>query len=68
VEEISGYYKFTDDFPSVADIEKWVAGHPDADQLTEIISRSYDYIRKLPLKGISERYFDDELSLKDATE
>jgi len=68
VEEVSGYYKFTDEFPSKADIEKWVAGHPDADQLAEIISRSFDYIRKLPLKGISEHYFEDELSLNDSTD
>ena len=29
-----GYYIHTDEFPSVTDIEKWVAGHPDADQLS----------------------------------
>jgi len=59
----TGYYKFTDDFPSVAEIEKWVAGHPNAEQLAQIIARSYDYIQKLPLKGVTERYFDDDLSL-----
>jgi hypothetical protein len=63
VEEPSGYYKFTDDFPSVAEIEKWVAGHPNAEQLAQIIARSYDYIQKLPLKGVTEHYFDHELSL-----
>lgn len=59
----TGYYKFTDDFPSVAEIEKWVAGHPNAEQLAQIIARLYDYIQKLPLKGVQEKYFDDDLSL-----
>ena len=68
MKEISGYYKLTNEFPSVSDIEKWVAGHPDADQLEKIISRSYAYIRKLPLKGIPEHYFEDESSLNDAIE
>jgi hypothetical protein len=63
VEENSGYYKYTDHFPSVTEIEKWVAGHPNAEQLAQIIARSYDYIRKLPLKGIEEHYFDEDLSL-----
>jgi hypothetical protein len=65
VEDTAGYYKYTDEFPSVTDIEKWVAGHPDADQLAQIISRSYDYIRKLPLKGLREHYFDGDMSLPD---
>ena len=59
----SGYYKYTDDFPSVAEIEKWVAGYPDAEQLAEIIARSYDYIRRLPLSGIHEHYFSEDLSI-----
>lgn len=63
MEENSGYCKYTEDFPSVTEIEKWVAGHPDAEQLAQIIARSYDYIRKLPLKGIPEHYFDEDLSL-----
>lgn len=63
MEEEAGYYKFTDTIPSVTEIEKWVAGHPDAEQLAQIIARSYDYIRKLPLTGISEHYFDEDLSL-----
>jgi hypothetical protein len=63
VVENPGYCKYTDEFPSVAEIEKWVAGYPDAEQLAQIIARSYDYIRKLPLKGIPEHYFDKDLSL-----
>jgi hypothetical protein len=67
VEDPSGYYKFTDDFPSVTEIEKWVAGHPNAEQLAQIIARSYDYIRRLPLKGVHENYFDQELSLDEVS-
>lgn len=63
MERIHGYYKYTNEFPSVADIEKWVAGQPDADQLAQIIARSYDYIRKLPLKDLREHYFENDLSL-----
>ena len=51
--DTSGYYKYTDEFPSVTEIEKWVAGQPDADQLAEIIARSYDYIQKSPAQGCS---------------
>jgi len=65
VEDTAGYYKYTDEFPSATDIEKWVAGHPDADQLAQIISRSYDYIRQLPLTGLHEHYFDGDMSLPD---
>ena len=57
--EVSGYYTYTTEFPSVAEIEKWVAGHPNATQLAEIIARSYDYIRQLPFKGVDEHYLDD---------
>lgn len=63
MEENPGYCKYTDDFPSVTEIELWVAGHPNAEELAQIIARSYDYIRKLPLKGIREHYFDQDLSL-----
>ena len=63
MEDTAGYYKYTDEFPSVTDIEKWVAGHPDADQLARIIARSYDYIHQRPLTGIHEHYFDDDMSL-----
>jgi hypothetical protein len=64
VEDTSGYYTYTKEFPSVAEIEKWVAGYPDALQLAEIITRSYDYIRQLPFKGVEEHYFDEkDLSL-----
>ncbi|MFA5237707.1 MAG: hypothetical protein WC362_07640 [Methanoregula sp.] len=65
MEDTDGYYKFTDDFPSVTDIEKWVAGHPNAEELAQIISRSYDYIHKLPLKGLREHYFDNDMTLPE---
>ena len=63
MENPSSYYKFTDELPSVTEIEKWVAGYPNAEQLAQIISRSYDYILKLPLSGLSEHYFDEDLSI-----
>lgn len=46
-------------------IERLLAGQPDADQLIAIISRSYDYIQNLPLKGLSERYPKDNPILFD---
>jgi hypothetical protein len=66
VDDHSGYYKYTDEFPSVSEIERWVAGYPDADQLISIISRSYDYIQKLPLKDLPENYTEKELSFPDS--
>ena len=53
---MSDYYKYTDEIPDAELIERLVAGQPDAEQLIAIISRSYDYIRQLPLKGLSENY------------
>jgi hypothetical protein len=68
MEDISGYYKFTDEFPRVSDIEKWVSGYPDQEHLIDIITRSFDYIRKLPLSGISERYIQVEIAFCDPPE
>jgi len=56
MEDISGFYKSTDDFPRISDIEKWVSDYPDQEHLIKIISCSSEFIRKLPLSGISERY------------
>ena len=53
------YKKYTDEIPSLQDIQRWVAGYPDEEQLILIIARSYDYIRKLPLQGIKENYCPD---------
>jgi hypothetical protein len=53
---VTDYYKYSDEIPDKQLIERLVAGYPDAEQLIEIISRSYDYIQKLPLKGLSENY------------
>ena len=53
---MTDYYKYSDEIPDMQLIERLLAGHPDAGQLRTIISRSYDYIKKLPLKGISENY------------
>ncbi len=49
-------YQYSDEIPDKKLIERLLAGHPDAEQLIAIISRSYDYIQKLPLKGLSENY------------
>ena len=53
---MTDYYKYSDEIPDVKLIERLLAGHPDAEQLIAIISRSYDYIQKLPLKGLNENY------------
>jgi hypothetical protein len=40
-------------------IERLRARRPDAKQLFAIISRSYDYIKRLPLNGVHENYSKD---------
>lgn len=62
---MTDYYKFSDEIPDKQTIECLLAGYPDADQLIEIISRSYDYIQKLPLKGLSENYSKENPDLFD---
>jgi hypothetical protein len=59
-------YKYSDDIPDLKEIERLVAGHPDAEQLLEIISRSYDYIQNLPLRGLSENYLKENPDLFDS--
>lgn len=54
------YCKYSDDIPDLREIERLVAGQPDAEQLIAIISRSYDYIRNLPLKDLHEDYAQAE--------
>lgn len=62
---MTDYQKYTDEIPSLEDIQRWVAGYPNEEQLIEIISRSYDYIHNLPLKGIHEEYCkNDECALE----
>jgi len=62
---VTDYYKFTDELPGILEIQCLVAGYPDEEKLIEIISRSYDYIQKLPLKGISEDYDQDDLVMAE---
>lgn len=62
---MTDYYKFSDEIPDKQMIERLLAGYPDAEQLIEIISRSYDYIQKLPLKGLSENYSQENSDLFD---
>ncbi|HUH79201.1 MAG TPA: hypothetical protein VLY83_04820 [Methanoregula sp.] len=57
---MTDYQKYTDEIPSNQEIQRWVAGYPNEELLIEIISRSYDYIRNLPLKGIHEDYCKDD--------
>jgi hypothetical protein len=54
------YYKYSDEIPDTGEIERLVAGQPDAELLIAIISRSYDYIRNLPLKDVKEDYQEAE--------
>ena len=60
---MSDYYQYTDIIPDAELIERLVGGQPDAEQLIAIISRSYDYIRNLPLKGLHEDYSKDNPDL-----
>ena len=62
---MTDYYKYSDEIPDMQLVERLLAGHPDAEQLLEIISRSYDYIQKLPLKGLSENYSKENPDLFD---
>jgi hypothetical protein len=62
---VTDFYKYSDEIPDMQLVERLLAGHPDADQLLEIISRSYDYIQKLPLKGLSENYSRENPDLFD---
>ena len=62
---MSDYYKYYHEIPDTKLIERLLAGHPDAGQLMVMISRSYDYIQKLPLKGIRENYLRGNPDLFD---
>lgn len=53
---MTDYYKYYKEIPDKKLIDRLLSGHPDAEQLMKIISRSYDYIQKLPLKGLNENY------------
>jgi hypothetical protein len=41
------------------------ARYPDHGQLIAFLSRSYEYIRNLPLKGLRENYFRENPELFD---
>jgi hypothetical protein len=62
---VTDYYKYSDEIPDRRLIERLLAGYPDAGQLIAIITRSYDYIQKLPLKGLSENYYRENPELFD---
>lgn len=53
---MTDYYKYASEIPDRKLVERLLTGYPDAEQLRAIISRSYEYIQKLPLKGLSENY------------
>jgi hypothetical protein len=48
---VTDYHSYSDEIPDMSLRERLLAGHPDAGQIIAIVSRSYDDIRKLPLKG-----------------
>jgi hypothetical protein len=56
-------YPFPDENSDMKLIECLRSRRPDARQLLAILSRSYDYIKKLPLKGINENYSKDHPDL-----
>jgi len=62
---VTDYYKYSCEIPDTKLIERLLAGYPDAGQLMAIISRSYDYIQRLPLKGLRENYLRGNPELFD---
>jgi hypothetical protein len=56
-------YLFPDENSDMKLIERLRSRRPDARQLLAILSLSYDYIKQLPLKGISENYSKDHPDL-----
>jgi hypothetical protein len=65
---VTGYYSYTDDIPDIDEIRRWVAGEPDEELLIEIISRSYDFIKRLPLSRLHEDYSAEGLAFADLAE
>jgi hypothetical protein len=65
---VTQYYKFSDELPSIHEIQRLVAGYPDEEKLIEIIARSYDYIQKLPLRGITEDYRQNDPALSEISQ
>ncbi len=59
------YYRYSDEIPDMRLVERLLGDHPDAEQLLAIISRSYDYIQQLPLRGLSENYAKENADLFD---
>jgi hypothetical protein len=53
---MTGNSLFPDESPDMKLIERLRSRKPDAGQLLAFISRSYEYIKKLPLNGINENY------------
>lgn len=56
---------YSDEIPDKKLIDRLLAGRPDTEQLRVILSRSYAYIRKLPLKGLIENYTIANSSMSD---
>lgn len=50
---------YSEDIPDPKLIERLGAERLDIHQLIAILSRSYDYIRNLPLKGLSGHYSEE---------
>jgi hypothetical protein len=56
---------YSDEVAAVRMTEYLRARYPDPRQLIAIISRSYDYIKKLPLNGLIEEYSRENPELFD---
>ena len=54
---------FPDENSDMKLIERLRSRRPDARQLLAILSRSYDYIKQLPLNGLNENYAQDHPDL-----
>jgi hypothetical protein len=54
---------FTDENSDMRLIERLRSRRPDARQLLAFLSQSYEYIKKLPLKGINENYIKNNPDL-----
>jgi hypothetical protein len=58
--------KYSLEIPDKKLVERVLAGRPDAKQLCAFLSRSYTFIRTLPLKGLIENYSKANNDLSEA--
>jgi hypothetical protein len=53
---VTDYNQYAAETPDMKLVQRILTGHPDHGQLIAFLSRSYEYIRKLPLRGLRENY------------